>query len=506
VTTALLVVAIAIPLSMGMAEVAGVAPVAGLYTCVLPLIAYACIGASRHLVIGLDASTAAMLAAAVSPLAAGDEARYVALAGGLTLLVGVALLIGGGLRLGIITSLLSNPALLGYQAGLGVIVIVNQLHRLLGVPVTESDSVPRAVEIIRELDATSLWTLGVAVLTAAVIVVTRLLKPAAPGALIGVVVATVAVAIGDLADQGVALVGVVPSGLPHLSLPGLQQGDVTALATAAVAIAIVAAADTMATARAFAVRNGYEIDANRELLALGTANVASGVSGGITASASAARTAVAEDVGGHTPLASALAGALLAVVLLLFTPVLEAVPVAALGAVVVLAVARIIDIPALARLARISTGEVTIALITMATVIVGGTLEGLVVAVLLSLGRVAVRFAIARLRPGSAPLDVPDAAMQVSGPLFFANAERFARHVIARAELDQSTEVVVDASRVTDVDVTAAAALTALDARLESRDRSLRLVGASPAVTSQLHRYGLDRLVAERRRTEPAPG
>jgi high affinity sulfate transporter 1 len=497
VTTALLVVAIAIPLSMGMAEVAGVAPVAGLYTCVLPLIAYAFVGASRHLVIGLDASTAAMLAAAVSPLAAGDEARYIALAGGLTVLVGVALLIGGALRLGVITSLLSNPALLGYQAGLGVIVIVNQLHRLLGVPVTESDSVPRAVQILQELDATSAWTLGVAVLTAAVIVVTRVFKPSAPGALIGVVVATVAVAIGDLADQGVALVGAVPSGLPHLALPGLEQGDVSALATAAVAIAIVAAADTMATARAFAVRNGYVIDANRELLALGTATVASGVSGGITASASAARTAVAEDVGGHTPLASALAGALLAVVLLLFTPVLEAVPVAALGAVVVLAVARIIDIPALARLARISTGEVTIALVTMATVIVGGTLEGLVVAVLLSLGRVAVRVAIARMRPGSAPLDVSDAALRVSGPLFFANAERFARRVTARAERDQSSEVWVDASRLTDVDVTAAAALTALDDRLGGQGRSLHLLGLSPAVAAQLHRYGLDRLSAD---------
>ncbi|RPI07967.1 MAG: SulP family inorganic anion transporter, partial [Actinobacteria bacterium] len=356
------------------------------------------------------------------------------------------------------------------------------------------------------LDATSLWTLGVAVLTAAVIVVTRLVKPAAPGALIGVVVATIAVAIGDLADQGVALVGAVPSGLPHLSLPGLQQGDVTALATAAVAIAIVAAADTMATARAFAVRNGYAIDANRELLALGTANVASGVSGGITASASAARTAVAEDVGGHTPLASALAGALLAVVLLLFTPVLEAVPLAALGAVVVLAVARIIDIPALARLAQISLGEVTIALITMATVVVGGTLEGLVVAVLLSLGRVAVRFAIARMAPSSASPAVPNAVFHMAGPLFFANAERFARHVIAQAELDPSKEVLVDVSRVTDIDVTAAAALTALDERLESRARSLRFVGASPAITSQLRRYGFDRLSAERLPTELRPG
>jgi MFS superfamily sulfate permease-like transporter len=350
------------------------------------------------------------------------------------------------------------------------------------------------VQIIRELDATSLWTLGVAVLTAAVIVVTRLVKPVAPGALIGVVVATVAVAIGDLADQGVALVGAVPSGLPHLALPGLEQGDVSALATAAVAIAIVAAADTMATARAFAVRNGYVIDANRELLALGTANIASGVSGGITASASAARTAVAEDVGGRTPLASALAGGLLAIVLLLFTPVLEAVPIAALGAVVVLAVARIIDIPALARLARISPGEVTIALVTMATVIVAGTLEGLVVAVLLSLGRVAVRFVIAWMAPSNAPLDVPDPAIRVSGPLYFANAEKFARRVIARTELDQSSEVVVDVSRVTDIDVTAAAALAALADRLDSQDRSLHLIGASRAVAAQLHRYGLDRL------------
>ena len=361
-------------------------------------------------------------------------------------------------------------------------MIVNQLHRLLGVPVTETDSVPRAVQIIRELDATSAWTLGIAVLTVAVIVVTRLIKPSAPGALIAVVVATAAVAIGDLADKGVALVGAVPSGLPHLSFPGLQQGDVTALATAAVAIALVAAADTMATARAFAVRNGYTIDTNRELLALGTANVASGVSGGI--SASAERGPHGRGRGRGRPHALGERARRSA---------------SRPGAAPVHACARSSSDrgtrrggrarrnahhrhPALARLAQIDAGEVAVALITMATVIVGGTLEGLVVAVLLSLGRVAVRFAIARMAPSSAHLDVPDIAIRVSGPLFFANAERFARQVIARAELDQSSEVLVDVSRVTDVDVTAAAALAALDDRLDSQGRSLHVIGASPAV------------------------
>lgn len=491
-----LVVAIAIPLSMGMAEVAGVPPVAGLYTCVLPLVAYACIGASRHLVIGLDASTAAMLAAAVAPLAAGDAGRYLALAGALTVLVGVVLVVAGSLRLGGLTALLSNPGLLGYQAGLGVIVIINQFPRLLGVPVTETEPLPRAAELAGKLGQISGWTVGVAVVTVGLVVTMRVVRPTAPGALVAVVAVTAATGLTGLADRGVALVGDIPAGLPRLGLPDVSVSDIRALVLAAASIALVAAADTIATARAFAVRNGYPLDPNRELMALGAANVASGVSGGITASASAARTAVAEAAGGRTPLASAVAGATLAVVLLFFTGVLEAVPVVALAAVVVVAVARIIDLPAIVQLGRVRPAEAGIAVITMGTVVAVGTLEGIVAAIVLSLADVARRMAVAR-SDRSAPLpEAPGAALRIGGPLFFANAERFACDVTKQAEQRDATEVVVDASRVTDIDMSAAATLAGLSERLDQQGRSLRLVGASPGVARLLHGYALDHLLA----------
>jgi MFS superfamily sulfate permease-like transporter len=383
-TAGLLVVAIAIPLSMGMAEVAGVPPITGLSTCVYPLIAYALVGASRHLVIGLDASTAAMLAATVAPLAAASEARYLALAGGLTILVGVVLLVAGLFRLGALTRLLSSSSLLGYQAGLGVIVIASQLPRLLGIGVRTPDPIPRLLEVATELRHLHPWTTAVGVLVLVTVVVAQRTTPRLPAAIAAIAVATAFVGLAGLDGRGVAVVGDIPAGLPDLAVPALTGADLLALATGAVAIALVAGADTVATARVFAMRNRYELDPNRELLALGTANVVSGFSGGITASASSARTAVAETVGGHTPLASAVAGLGLALVLAFAGGALDAVPVGALAAVVIVAVARLIDVPALARLAKAEPIEGAVALATLVAVVALGTLEGIVVAIVAS--------------------------------------------------------------------------------------------------------------------------
>jgi MFS superfamily sulfate permease-like transporter len=395
-TAGLLVVAIAIPLSMGMAEVAGVPPITGLATCVYPLIAYALIGASRHLVIGLDASTAAMLAATVAPLAGASADRYLALAGGLTILVGAVIMMAGSFRLGALTRLLSSPSLLGYQAGLGVIVIASQLPRLLGIGVDAADPVPRLVEVASELNNVDAWTTAVGVLVLVTVAVAQRTRPRLPAALAAIAVATAVVGLAGLDARGVAVVGDIPAGLPRFAIPALTGADLLALAASAAAIALVAGADTLATARVFATRNRYELDPNRELLALGTANVVSGFSGGITASASSARTAVAETVGGRTPLASAVAGVGLALVLAFAGGALGAVPVGALAAVVIVAVARLIDVPALARLAKEEPIDAAVALATLAAVVALGTLQGIVVAIVAS----TLRRLMARRRAG----------------------------------------------------------------------------------------------------------
>ncbi len=383
-TTGVLIVAIAVPLSMGMAEVAGMPPTAGLYTCILPLVAYACLGSSPQLVLGLDASTAAMLAAAVGPLAGGDPDRYAALAGMVAVLAGVVLLIAGFVRLGVLAELLSQPVLLGFQAGLAVTVIVSQLPRLLGIRVNADEPVPRAWELARHLDDTRIAAAIVGGAVIAVIILQQRLAPRVPGVLVAVVAATLIVELGGLGDR-VTVIGSIDSGLPALAWPDVDFGDVLDLLGPAAAIALVAAGDTTATSRAFAVRNGYRVDANRDLVGLGAANVASGLSGGIAASASAARTAVAEHAGSHTPLASLSAAAILVSVLAFLTRPLENVPVTALAGVVIVAVSRIIDIAGLARLWRHRRSELLVAVATIVGVVAIGVLEGIAVAVVLSL-------------------------------------------------------------------------------------------------------------------------
>jgi len=486
-----LIVALAIPLSMGMAELAGVPPVAGLYSCILPLVAYAVFGSSRQLVVALDASTAAMLGAAVAPLAGGDPVRYVALAAGLTLLAGVILMAAGAARLGLLADLLSEPVLLGYQAGLALVVTASQLPRLLGLAVAADTTLGRFAAVVTDLGQATRWSAAIGVAALAIVVGMRRWRPAVPGALIALVLAALVVVVVD--PDGVPLVGHIPSGLPSLSFPGVSAGDLGALLPAAAAIALVAAADTLVSSRVFAVRGGYRVDANADLVGLGAANAVSAVSGGITTSASAARTAVAESVGSKTQVAGLTAAGLMVVVLLAFTGPLGRVPVAALAAIVIAAVIRLIDVAALRTLYRVRRVEFAIALAAAAGVVVVGVLEGVVIAMALSL----VDFLVRTSRPHDAVLgSVPgrlghhDIARvkgartrpgilvyRFDAPLFYANAEQFRTRVRGLVRRDPDVRLaVIDASAIADVDVTGGRMLGEL--RDELAAQSVRLVVA----------------------------
>lgn len=392
--TGLLIVTIAIPLSIGMAEVAGVDPVVGLYTCAFPLIAYAAFGSSRHLVLGLDASTAAMVAAAVGPLAAGDPNRYLALANLVALLVGLVCLLAGFLRFGTLATLLSPPALLGYQAGLALTVIVNQLPRVLRVPATGDNTIERFIALVRSLDDVHGYSLMIGGAVMVAVLVTRSWHPHIPAAFGLLILAAVIANRGWLGD-GIQLIGEIPSGAPPPGWPSFHVRDLAELAPAALAIALVASADTLASSEAFAARNQYSIDPNRELAGLGAANVVSGLTGGIAASASAARTAVAESTGAHTPMASIAAALALLVVLTTFTEPLESIPLAALAAVVVAAIVRLVDIPAFAALWQQRRSEFVVA-VAIAVVVVA---VGILVAIVFALAIPVARWLLGRLGP-----------------------------------------------------------------------------------------------------------
>ena len=503
-----LIVAIAIPLSMGMAEVAGMPPVAGLYSCVLPLLAYALFGSSRQLVIALDASTAAMLAAAVTPLAGGDPERYAALAGLAALLVGGILLLAGVLRLGFLGNLLSEPILLGYQAGLAVVVTVSQMPRILGLALEENATWRQIGEIATRLPETNGWTLAIGLVCLGVVLVFREWRATFPGALIAIVLATLAVEAFDLAAEGVTVLGHIPSGFPDLLLPSVSVHDLAVLLPGAAGIALVAAADTIVSSRAFAQRGGYRVDSNADLVGLGAANLSSGVSGGISVSASAARTAVAESVGSRSQVASVTAALLMVAVLVFLTRPLRNVPTAALAAVVIAAVVRLVEISTLRNLWRIRRTELIVAAATMLGAVSFGLLQGIVIAVGLALLDFVRRAAlphdavIGRLRGRRGFFDVerfPSArthpgivVYRFDAPLFYANAERFLER--ARALVEATPDVhwlVVDLSVVSDVDATAARMLTELHDELEARGIGLVLVDVLARVEDLLRRAGL---------------
>ena len=384
-TAGLLIVALAVPLSMGMAEVAGVPPVAGLYSCVLPLIAYALFGSSPQLVVALDASTAAMVAAAVAPLAAGDPTRYVALAGFIAILVGLILLAAGWMRFGVAAKLLTRPVLLGYQAGLAIVVVVSQLPRLVGLSIERTDTVPRAVETLARLDE---WVVGTALVGGAGLLFIAILakkRPRVPSALLVIVVAALVVEIAGPLLSDLEVVGSLPAGLPPIRMPAFGFADVVSLVPVAAAIALVASADTIAASKAFAARNAYEVDANRDLVGLGAANLASGMSGGITTSASAARTAVVEMVGGRSQLASLTAAIAMLAILVFLTGPLESLPTTALAAVVIGAVLRLIEVRSLRELWKTDRFGFVTAISTTVGAMALGLLQGIVIGVGLSL-------------------------------------------------------------------------------------------------------------------------
>ena len=417
-TAGLLIVTLAIPLSMGMAEVAGVPPIAGLYSCVLPLIAYALLGSSPQLVVALDASTAALVAVAVAPLAAGDPGRYAALAGLVAIIVGVMLCAAGLLRLGVVARLLTRPVLLGYQAGLALVVVFSQLPRLLGLGVEHDDPIPRAVEIVTRVDD---WGAGTALLGAAalaVIVILSAIRPRIPSAVLVIVAAAVAVEIAGPALSEVEVVGSLPSGLPPIGVPDVGLDDVIALIPFSAAIAFLAAADTIVSSKAFAQRNGYVVDANRDLVGLGSANLASGLSGGISTSASAARTAVVEMVGGRSQLASLTAAFGMVLVLLFLTDPLENLPMTALAAVVIAAVLRLIEVRSLLALWRTRRLDFAVAISTTVGAVAIGLLQGIVIGIALSLLSEAPGAWRRHARRADRPLsDLPIGLRETVGPL-----------------------------------------------------------------------------------------
>ncbi len=503
------VVAYLVPQVMAYSGIAGLPPQAGLWACLGSLTVYAVLGSSRQLSVGPESTTALLTATAVTPLALGDPARHAALAAGLALVVGVICLVGGLLRAGSLADLLSRPVLVGYMAGIAVIMIIGQLGAVTGIPVAGDTPPAEVVSFLSGLDSVHLPTVALALpLLAGMILGTRL-RPSWPVPMIGMLIATAAVAAFSLDERGLRLVGSAASGLPVPGLPALTVDDFGALLLPAVGVAIVGYSDNVLTARAFGTRRGETVEGTAELVALGAANLAAGVLRGFPVSSSGSRTAIGEAQGSRTQLHSLVAVALLVVVLIAGGALLARFPRAALGAVVIYAALRLIDISGFVRIARFRRTEAVIAVVTMGAVLTVGVLYGVLVAVGLSVADLLRRVArphdgVLGHVPGVAGMhDIADypGARPVPGllvyrydaPLCFANAENFRRRALAAldAEPEPPRWFLLNAEANVEIDSTAAEALETLHAELGRRGIVLALARVKQDLRADLRAAGL---------------
>jgi sulfate permease, SulP family len=511
------VAAYLIPQVMAYAEVAGLPPVVGLWAVMGPLFVYALIGSSRQLSVGPESTTALMTALVVAPLAGGDPARYAALAAALALIVGGLCLLAWLARLGFLADLLSHPVLAGYMAGIAVFMIVSQLTKITGVPVEGESLVSDVGSFLSGLDRMHLPTLVMSAAVLAFLLFGAWLWPKAPVPLVGMLLAAGVVAAFSLQDRGIRVVGEIPAGLPTPGLPGLALEELTALLLPAVGVTIVAYSDNVITARAFAIRNGYHVDANQELLALGTANLSAGVLRGFPVSSSASRTVIADALGNKSQLYSLVAlGAVLAT-LLVGRTVLAAFPSAALGAIVVYAALRLIEVSEFRRIGAFRRSELVLALATTAAVLLLGVLYGVLAAVGLSILNLLRRVArphdgVLGYVPGLAGMhdidDYPDATLvpglvvyRYDAPLFFANAENFRQRALAAVDASPTPVewFMLNAEANVEVDITAIDTVEELRAELDRRGIVFAMARVKQDMRADLAAAGLVERVGDDR-------
>src|SRR4249919_515115 len=377
------VAALALQASLAYAEIAGLTPVIGLYALLLPAIAYTFFGSSRQLIVGPEGSISALVGTAIIPLTADPEQRA-SLAALLALLVGGVFLGARLARLGWIADYFSRPVLIGYLHGVAIVLIVGQLGKLFGLSISAQTPPGKIFEFIKEIPDISWITLAVGVVSLVVLLLTRWLSRKFPGALLVVVLAIVISAVAGLAEEGVAVVGQIPAGLPSVELPGLRPSDILSLLPPAVGIVFVGFSSQILIARSFAGRHGQHIDANAELVAMGAANLVAGISQGLPVGASDSRTAVNDQMGARTQVSGLITAVVIGLVLLFLTRPMQYLPTATLGAVIVVAALGLVNFDDWRGLARISRVEVAIALITMVGVVTVGVLRALLLAVALS--------------------------------------------------------------------------------------------------------------------------
>ena len=481
------VAAVAVPIGIAYAQLAGFPAVVGIYSCNLPLIAYALFGSSRQLIVNPDAAACAMLASTVVPLAAGNPERYMDLTIVLTLMTGVLCIAGGFAGFGIIANFLSRPILTGYLNGIALSIIVGQLGKLLGYSVPSAGFFRTLYAVISRLGETHIVTMLIGVSLFALLRLLKYVAPRVPAPLIAVVLAISAVYFFGLNNQGVTIVGSVPAGFPVPRIPSVAEHEIIPLLLGAAGIVLVSFCSMMTTARGFAAKNGYTINANQDMIALGASDIASAVTRGFIVSGADSRTAVADSSGGKTQVTGIIASIAIALVLLFFTAPLAYLPTTALAAILISSAIGLFDVASLRRFYYLNRPEFRHALIAMIGVMTVGVLPGVLIAVglaLLKLLRDATHphEAVYRLIDDAGEIRAADdtekeksiprlMVYRFESSLLFFNADHFTdrvRSIVASAD-PKPAWFVFNAESVPLIDITGADALETLQGELKAQ-------------------------------------
>ena len=508
---------VSIPSVIAYAELVHLPPITGLYAALAAALGYALFSSSRHVIAGPDAAIGLLAGSAILPLSGGDPGRLVVLAAVLSILSGVVLLLAARLKLGVIADLLSRPVLIGYLNGASLVLIATQLGKMFGIKTEGEEFFQVVFTIIGKLPQTQVPTFVLGVLLVGLLVALALWLPRIPGALAVCAVAIAATFAFDLGSHGIALVGAVPSGVPQLSIPAFSWADVAALAPAAVAIAFLAFSDGILLAQTFAEKNGYEVSPNRELVALGSANILAGFWQGFPVSASQSRTSIVDSAGGLTQVAQLILALGLLVFLFFLTGLIALLPKVALGAILIVTAVGMLEVASLKRLYRIDRVEFGIAAGVTLVILIAGVVPGIILGLLLSLTMVLVDIsrphdAVLRIRHSDAKFHdcredeeetdtIPGLLVyRLYAPLIFANV----RYVITRirtlvAEASPPVKwLVIDAQAIFDMDVTAAQRFAELDRELAENGIELKIADAPRPFLEELARVGLSEEMGRR--------
>ena len=508
---------VSIPSVIAYAELVHLPPIAGLYAALAAAIGYALFSSSRHVIAGPDAAIGLLAGSAILPLSNGDPARIVVLAAVLSILSGIVLLLAARLRLGVIADLLSRPVLIGYLNGASLVLIATQLGKMFGIKTEGEEFFLVVYTVLERLPQTHVPTFVLGAMLVGLLIGLPRWLPRMPGALAVCAVAIAATFTFDLGNHGIALVGEVPSGVPELIIPGFRWADVAALAPAAVAIAFLAFSDGILLAQTFAEKNGYEVRPNRELVALGSANILAGVWQGFPVSASQSRTSIVDSAGGLTQIAQLILALGLLVFLFFLTGLIALLPKVALGAILIVTAVGMLEIASLKGLYGIDRVEFGIAAGVTLVILIAGVVPGIILGLLLSLTMVLIEIsrphdAVLRIRHSDAKFHdcredeektdtIPGLLVyRLYAPLIFANV----RYVMSRIRMLIEVAnppvkwLVIDAQAIYDMDVTAAQRLAELDRELAENGIELKIADAPRPFLEELARVGLSEKMGRR--------